>query len=202
MKNIEELKKIVILIDAENAQLSKLKPILDEISTHGHIIVKKAFGDWTNPSLKRIAINSYTSEGREEIRKRLACVNTAILTYLMRSPVRGKSAEYNDNRLSLYCGQAGQCAMSGQPLEIGRMPCRRIKPVNSGGGGEHANLAYVRDRAHRLIHAATEKTALNLLKDLNPDKNQIAALNKFRAALELPRACLKTCFVWRLRRIS
>ncbi|MCL2087695.1 MAG: NYN domain-containing protein [Oscillospiraceae bacterium] len=52
MKNIEELKKIAMLIDAENAQLSKLKPILDEISSHGHIIVKKAYGDWTDKALK------------------------------------------------------------------------------------------------------------------------------------------------------
>lgn len=52
MKDIEELKKIAILIDADNAQLSKLKAILDEVSTHGHIIVKRAYGDWSNPVLK------------------------------------------------------------------------------------------------------------------------------------------------------
>lgn len=52
MKDIEELKKIAILIDADNAQLSKLKAILDEVSTHGHIIVKRAYGDWSNPILK------------------------------------------------------------------------------------------------------------------------------------------------------
>lgn len=52
MKNIDELKKIAVLIDAENAQLAKLKPILAEISTHGHIIVRRAYGDWTNPTLK------------------------------------------------------------------------------------------------------------------------------------------------------
>jgi uncharacterized LabA/DUF88 family protein len=52
MKDIEELKKIAILIDADNAQLSKLKAILEEISTHGHIIVKRAYGDWSNPVLK------------------------------------------------------------------------------------------------------------------------------------------------------
>ncbi|MDD4778681.1 MAG: NYN domain-containing protein [Fermentimonas sp.] len=52
MKNLDELKKIAILIDAENAQLTKLKGILAEISTHGHIIVKRAYGDWANPCLK------------------------------------------------------------------------------------------------------------------------------------------------------
>ncbi|AET67572.1 hypothetical protein Desor_1954 [Desulfosporosinus orientis DSM 765] len=44
--------KIAVLIDADNAQLTKLKAILDEISKYGRIIVKKAYGDWKNPLLK------------------------------------------------------------------------------------------------------------------------------------------------------
>lgn len=52
MKKIEELEKIAVLIDADNAQLTKIKPVLDEISTHGRIVVKKAYGDWQNPVLK------------------------------------------------------------------------------------------------------------------------------------------------------
>lgn len=52
MKDIDELKKIAVLIDAENAQCSKLKAIIDEISGHGHIIVKRAYGDWANEVLK------------------------------------------------------------------------------------------------------------------------------------------------------
>ena len=43
---------IAVLIDADNAQLTKLKAILDEISKYGRIIVRKAYGDWKNPSLK------------------------------------------------------------------------------------------------------------------------------------------------------
>ncbi len=46
------LDKIAVLIDADNAQLSVLKAILDEISKYGRITVKKAYGDWKNPSLK------------------------------------------------------------------------------------------------------------------------------------------------------
>lgn len=52
MKDIDELKKIAVLIDAENAQSSVIKNILDEISVHGHIIVKRAYGDWSKDSLK------------------------------------------------------------------------------------------------------------------------------------------------------
>ncbi len=46
------LDKIAVLIDADNAQLTSLKAILDEISKYGRITVKKAYGDWKNPSLK------------------------------------------------------------------------------------------------------------------------------------------------------
>lgn len=52
MKNIDELEKIAVLIDADNAQLSKLKAVLDEISTHGRIVLKKAYGDWKSSILK------------------------------------------------------------------------------------------------------------------------------------------------------
>ncbi|MEG0092110.1 MAG: NYN domain-containing protein, partial [Oscillospiraceae bacterium] len=52
MKDIEELKKIAVLIDADNAQLSKMKSVLDEISTYGRITVKNAYGDWKKPILK------------------------------------------------------------------------------------------------------------------------------------------------------
>lgn len=48
----DNLRAIAVLIDADNAQLTKLKAILDEISKYGRIIVKKAYGDWKNPSLK------------------------------------------------------------------------------------------------------------------------------------------------------
>lgn len=52
MKDLETAKKIVILIDADNAQYSKLKAVIDEISTHGHIVSKRAYGDWSSPNLK------------------------------------------------------------------------------------------------------------------------------------------------------
>ncbi|HWP51729.1 MAG TPA: NYN domain-containing protein [Clostridia bacterium] len=52
MEKDVDLEKIAVLIDADNSQLSKLKAILDEISTYGRIVVKKAYGDWKNPILK------------------------------------------------------------------------------------------------------------------------------------------------------
>lgn len=52
MKDIETEKKIAVLIDAENAQYTVLGAALAELSKHGHIIVKKAYGDWSSTHLK------------------------------------------------------------------------------------------------------------------------------------------------------
>ncbi len=52
MKNLDNEKKIAVLIDADNAQHSKLSLILDELSSHGHVITKRAYGDWSSPYLK------------------------------------------------------------------------------------------------------------------------------------------------------
>ncbi|MFC4258442.1 NYN domain-containing protein [Marinobacter lacisalsi] len=52
MKDLEQHKKIAVLIDADNAQLSKLPLIIEELSSHGHVVVKRAYGDWSVDSLK------------------------------------------------------------------------------------------------------------------------------------------------------
>lgn len=52
MKDLSEQKKIAVLIDGDNAQCSKMKLILDELSAHGHILIKRAYGDWSTDHLK------------------------------------------------------------------------------------------------------------------------------------------------------
>ncbi len=52
MKDLDHLKTIAVLIDAENAQHSTIGPILDELSKHGNVLTKNAYGDWTSLYLK------------------------------------------------------------------------------------------------------------------------------------------------------
>ena len=52
MIDIDSEKKIAVLIDAENTQYSVLDSVLKELSKHGHILVKKAYGDWSSGCLK------------------------------------------------------------------------------------------------------------------------------------------------------
>lgn len=46
------LQKMVLLIDADNTQLSKLEAVIEEVSLHGRIIVKRAYGNWKKEALK------------------------------------------------------------------------------------------------------------------------------------------------------
>ena len=59
------LQKMVLLVDADNTQLSKLEAVIEEVSLHGRIIVKRAYGNWKKdtlknwePELKRLAIKA------------------------------------------------------------------------------------------------------------------------------------------------
>ena len=47
-----EHKNIAVLIDADNTPGKKLGAILQEIAVHGHIITKRAYGDFSLPTLK------------------------------------------------------------------------------------------------------------------------------------------------------
>ncbi len=51
MKDIDTEKKIAVLIDAENASQKTLSAVMTELSKHGHIVVKKAYGDWSSKHL-------------------------------------------------------------------------------------------------------------------------------------------------------
>lgn len=45
-------KKIVVLIDADNAQYTKIQAVLEEVAARGQIITKRAYGDWSQENLK------------------------------------------------------------------------------------------------------------------------------------------------------
>ena len=49
---MEALQKIAVVIDADNTQLAKISDVLREISTHGRIVVKRAYGNWRKEELK------------------------------------------------------------------------------------------------------------------------------------------------------
>lgn len=50
--SMDNLESIVVLIDADNTRLSKLEDVIREVSIHGRIVVKRAYGNWKKEGLK------------------------------------------------------------------------------------------------------------------------------------------------------
>ncbi len=52
-------------------------------------------------------------------------LNVEDMLWLMRHPVTGETVQFNDNRISLYAGQEGKCAITGEHLEVIHCICYR-----------------------------------------------------------------------------
>ena len=155
----------------ESAQIRYLKNL--PIAPIGYVQTKP-------PMHKKRSVQKYTPEGRKEIHANLG-INTAMLGALLRQPLFGRSAEYADNRLSLYCAQYGKCAITGQVFEtLGDIHCHHKLPRSNGGNDRYQNLILIRESVHILIHATTEQIIEKHLAPISLDKKQMAKLNKLR----------------------
>lgn len=125
-------------------------------------------------------ICNYTIEGRMKIHKSLIGINQKILYYLMNNPNRGKSLEYNDNKISLYVGQNGMCAITKELLKPGSMHAHHKIPREKGGSDNYNNLILLNDDIHRLIHATDDKVITKYLKKLKLNNFSLSKLNKLR----------------------
>ena len=132
-----------------------------------------------NPMYKKKKVNKYTPEGRELIYKNISVSQTAI-QYMLNNPIENRSIEYNDNRISLYVGQQGKCAVTGNVLDFYNMHCHHKIPRKMGGTDEYNNLVIVEREVHTLIHAVDEEVIAKLLGKLSLDKKKLAKLNTLR----------------------
>jgi len=130
------------------------------------------------PMSKKKSINKYTAEGRAEIHKNLG-VDTGILLKLMRNPVSDRSIQYADNRISLYAGQYGKCAVTGIQLEYEDIHCHHKTPRQNGGTDGYSNLTIVHKDIHRLIHATNDEVINRYISDYKGQLD-LKKLNKLR----------------------
>ena len=129
----------------------------------------------------------YTVEGRQGLHDNLR-VNVGLMLQLMRQPLYGRSAEYADNRISLFSAQWGKCAVTGREFQVtGDIHCHHKRPKAKGGSDEYGNLVLVLTPVHRLIHATDEGTIGLYLRLLNLDKGQLSKLNELREQAGLQR---------------
>ena len=152
---------------------------------HKRPVVPVGFAQPKNAQHKRKAVNKYTVEGRELIHKNLQ-IDTETMLWVMRNPVRGRSIEYADNRISLYAAQCGKCAVTGETMAPHDIHCHHKLPVSKGGTDEYANLILIKKDVHTIIHATQDPTVERLLKFLNLEPKQLVKLNKLRALAEMP----------------
>jgi group II intron reverse transcriptase/maturase len=132
------------------------------------------------PICKKRSVQKYTLEGRAEIHKNLG-FDTGMLRALLRQEIHEQSAAYADNRLSLFCAQYGNCAVTGQMIEtLGDIHCHHKLPKDKGGKDNYQNLIIVREAVHILIRATTQPTIDKYLSSLSLNKKQLAKLNKLR----------------------
>lgn len=104
----------------------------------------------------------------------------------MNNPCGTESVEYNDNRIALYVAQKGRCAVTKVELYVTEIDCHHKIPREMGGGDEYSNLIIVSDKVHILIHSSNTRTLKKYLGLVNPDKKQLAKINKLRIMAEMP----------------
>lgn len=126
---------------------------------------------------------NYTRKGRALIHSKLSSLDMDVLRYIMRNPVKNKSEEYNDNRISLYCGQQGLCAITKLPLEIGEFETHHIKPVSLGGTDKYSNLVMLNKAIHKLVHLTDFGLIKNYIKELNFTQKEIVKINDLRLSV-------------------
>ena len=132
----------------------------------------------------------YNPIDREKIHNTQKVADYKIIKYLIENPIQGQSTEYNDNRVSLYIGQLGKCAITKEELEVGSMECHHIQPKSQGGLDNYNNLVLITKEVHKLIHSTQMETINKYLKYAPTDKVTLENLNKLRTKVGNLEICL------------
>lgn len=115
-----------------------------------------------DPLHKKAVVNKYTVEGRKEIHKQLETVG------------------FNDNCVSLFVAQRGNCSICKLPITLENMWCVRKIPKSCGGDGKYKNLIIVHKDMERLINSQGRKEIKCILNKYKLDSNQRRKINTIR----------------------
>ena len=128
---------------------------------------------------------AYTPQGRSEIHNDLR-IDTTLLLQLMKATAYSRSAEYMDNRISLFSAQQGKCEITEKPFEcVTNIHCHHKRPRSLGGTDKYGNLVLVLAPVHELIHATNKSTIDSHLSSLKLNQQQLAKLNELRILAEV-----------------
>lgn len=128
--------------------------------------------------------NIYNLLDREKIHNTQKVVDKKTIKYLIENPIQGQSAEYNDNRISLYVGQLGKCKVTEEKLTVRNMEVHHVVPRSQNGSDQYSNLIYITKDVHKLIHATRKKTINKYLKLISINENTIKYINDCRGLVD------------------
>jgi hypothetical protein len=176
----ERLKKPGKNIDGKSEVVKRYGESAQLRFVSGQPIAPLAYVQTKHPMHKKREVNKYTPEGRTKIHDNLR-INTGLMLALMRQQSFGRSAEFMDNRISLYCAQYGKCAVTGYEFQSAdEVYCHHVLPREAGGKDNYSHLTLVQEYVHILIHAKKQKTIDKYLALLRLDAKQLSKLNKYR----------------------
>lgn len=125
-------------------------------------------------------ITSYTAKGREKIHKSVQCVETQELRNVMKYRNPNESIEFNDNSISAYLVQQGNCYVMGNRMNVHQMKCIRKIPVGEGGTDKHTNIAFISEEIWRAVITEDISETNRMMKRFNMDDKQKRRFNRLR----------------------
>lgn len=151
----------------------------------GYALIPISYIKTKPPMQFKIKTCDYTEDGRKLVHNYLRMTLSSRIADMMRIFVADETVEYNDNRISVFAGQNGQCAVTKEILKAFNFHCHHIKPRKLGGDDSYSNLIIVTIGVHRLIHATNPDVISRLLKENAINEKQLAKINKLRQQCEL-----------------
>ncbi|MEJ8553515.1 group II intron reverse transcriptase/maturase [Tepidibacter sp. Z1-5] len=127
----------------------------------------------------------YTEIGRERIHEYLKLTISSRIADMMRFFAKSGTVEYNDNRISLFSAQNGQCAVTKRILKTFYFHCHHKVPKHLGGDDSYQNLVIVESRIHQLIHSVNKNIIDKYIKELGLNETHIKKINNYRKLCNL-----------------
>lgn len=125
-------------------------------------------------------ITNYTAKGREKIHKAVECVTNEDFIVLSKIRDPNETVEFNDNRISAFLIQQGNCYVSGYKLDTETMKCFRKRPLENEGTDKHRNIVFVESAIGSAVMTETVSVAKALIVKFRLDKQKLNKLNRLR----------------------
>lgn len=125
-------------------------------------------------------ISNYTAKGRSKIHNNLVQISSREFEALSRCRDPDEVIDFNDNRISAYVVQQGNCYITGEKLNTADMKCFRKKPLKRGGTNRHGNIAFVGSKVYEALFERDIQKVHELMKECQLSAEQWKKFNYVR----------------------